>query len=512
MTPKRTEFCAALFFLWLFPALALASPLDLFGISPRSIGMGGGGVASARDYSAIYLNPGRLGFVQSGLGLHFTASFDALKITLDKRPTGVDVPSSIYNAYPSLPGLATSDLPQKRHNTTYDPNIWLLSGGAVYDFGLYWLRAGFAFQVPLNYIAGGSFHFIDEREQYFSNTLNFQFLNRRATTPALMPSLAFRPLKWLSFGATAHIYGHVLADARMYVPDAGQLGTVYASMDMALRWRASAIVGLQIDPLPWFGFGFSFRDKSYYRLRFTNQTFGHDFKNASDANNVQRLDYAFSYSPRKLSHGWRFDVEPVTISLDGSWLRWSEYRAEIPLTYLADPRSYKDLEELMLRREGVYKLSLRDTFELRGGVEWRATPWLDWRIGGGFIQTPVKNQDGRANLVDNDRIDTATGFTFYLPWVKGLAVDLHVQVQTLIPRHTVKDPGKIIDELPDDTKDAKGNLIASTLGLQTNNPGYPGYRSKGLIGTVGFGLSYTFPLPEKEKSRHRPAPGDEPTN
>lgn len=505
MSTKNVFLSCVLALCWLLPALVCASPLDLYGLSPRSIGMGGGGVASARDYAAIYLNPGRLGFVQNSLGLHFTASFDAVKISLDKRPAGVDVPDSLYNAYPSLPSLATKDLPRTRHSSTYEPNTWLLSGGGVYDFGLYWLRAGFAFQVPLNYIAGGSFHFNDEREQYFSNSLHFQFLNRRASTPALMPSLAFRPLKWLSFGATAHIYGHAIANAKMYVPDAGELGVVYAAMDLALRWRASAIAGIQIDPLPWFGFGVSFRDKSYYRLKLTNQTFGHDFKDASDANNMQRLDYAFSYSPRKLSHGWRFDFEPVTLSVDGAWLRWSEYKAEIPLTYLSTARSYGDLAELMVKREGVYSLSLRDTFELRGGVEWRATPWLDWRIGGGYIQTPVKNQDGRANLVDNDRINTATGFTFYLPWVKGLAVDVHVQIQALLPRHTTKDPGKIIDEFPDDSKDAKGNAIAAALGLQTNNPGYPGYRSKGLIGTVGCGLSYTFPLPEKEKNRRRAA-------
>jgi len=46
----------------------------------------------------------------------------------------------------------------------------------------------------------------------------------------------------------------------------------------------------------------------------------------------------------------------------------------------------------------------------------------------------------------------------------------------------------MLDEFPDDSDTKTGD----PEGLQTNNPGWPGYSSSGFVGSVGVGVSYQF--------------------
>jgi len=73
----------------------------------------------------------------------------------------------------------------------------------------------------------------------------------------------------------------------------------------------------------------------------------------------------------------------------------------------------------------------------------------------------------------------------------------HAQAYWLIPRHQTKlptpnsadgldhTPALVADELPDDSQVA-GNPLAGSQGLQTNNPGWPGFGSSGAV--VGGGV------------------------
>jgi hypothetical protein len=67
-----------------------------------------------------------------------------------------------------------------------------------------------------------------------------------------------------------------------------------------------------------------------------------------------------------------------------------------------------------------------------------------------------------------------------------------MQAHRLVPRHQTKArtptradganlaPERVKDELPDDAQ-LSGNPVASAPGLQTNNPGWPGFASGGWI-------------------------------
>jgi hypothetical protein len=45
------------------------------------------------------------------------------------------------------------------------------------------------------------------------------------------------------------------------------------------------------------------------------------------------------------------------------------------------------------------------------------------------------------------------------------------------------------DELPDDAVDTRGQPIQSAAGLQTNNPGWPGFSSSGFLFGAGVNLA-----------------------
>ncbi len=477
--------------LWALAALAMfgflqtawASPLDLYGLSPRSMGMGNAATAGARDYSALFYNPGRLGFVRPSFGVHIMASFDRVNIYLKDRPDGYDVPEEVYQALPLDPDatkmrvryLPTDELPSARSDTNNDPNTVALTGGIVHNFGLHWLAAGLAFSIPLQALADVDVNFVDEREQFFTNKLHFQLLNRRTQRPSVIAGLAFRPLQWFGFGASVNVFGNVVAQTKMYVPDALDQKNIYFLMDTKVKYDAAVTVGMQFEPLDWLGIGISFRDRSWFGANIDNQLQFWNFElYEGEPITEQAFRYAYSFSPRQLSGGLRFDYEMWTLNLDGNWIRWSEYKAEV-----SDGNDS----------------NFHDSYSVKAGLEVRPIPWLDVRAGGAWVPSPVGSQSGRTNYVDNNRVEASAGFSFYLPWVEGLSIDTYVQFLVLLSRSQNKDPealNGLVDEFPDSRDIKTDQPIPESAGLQTNNPGFPGYRSAGFLGSAGAGVTYQF--------------------
>ncbi|MGB9599802.1 MAG: hypothetical protein ACPL7I_04560, partial [Myxococcota bacterium] len=63
----------------------------------------------------------------------------------------------------------------------------------------------------------------------------------------------------------------------------------------------------------------------------------------------------------------------------------------------------------------------------------------------------------------------------------------------MFKRTTYKDVGLILDEFPDDSTTLLSNSpMLEAKGLQTNNPGFPGYISYGLVIALGANLIYYF--------------------
>jgi hypothetical protein len=115
-----------------------------------------------------------------------------------------------------------------------------------------------------------------------------------------------------------------------------------------------------------------------------------------------------------------------------------------------------------------------------------------------YVRTPVPLQTGRTNYVDNDRLGLDAGVDYRFT-LFGTAMRIGAQLEghRLLPRYQAKiptptsadghdhTPTLVADEVPDDGV-VGSQAIAGRQGLQTNNPGWPGFGSDGWI--VGGGV------------------------
>jgi hypothetical protein len=86
-------------------------------------------------------------------------------------------------------------------------------------------------------------------------------------------------------------------------------------------------------------------------------------------------------------------------------------------------------------------------------------------------------------------------------WRAGLQGQLHLlrdRTQEKLdpltaPSAATRDGQLVRDEFPDDAVDTRGRPIAEARGVQTNNPGVPGFGSGGMLLGVGLTLALLFP-------------------
>jgi long-chain fatty acid transport protein len=167
--------------------------------------------------------------------------------------------------------------------------------------------------------------------------------------------------------------------------------------------------------------------------------------------------------------------------------RWSQYR---------DRQNERPLKN--------YEWS--DTFTGALGARLTHDERLRTFLDATYRPSPVPMQSGRSNYVDNDRYGLTGGVDYELPfprWNVSLRFGAQAQVHMLRERHQSKlDPRApqfagnsysqlVVDEWPDDSVDVStGQPIADAAGLQTNNPGWPGFSSRGFI--VGGGATISL--------------------
>jgi hypothetical protein len=165
----------------------------------------------------------------------------------------------------------------------------------------------------------------------------------------------------------------------------------------------------------------------------------------------------------------------------GTFTRWSSYR---------DRHDH--------RPSGAYAWS--DTLSPTAGLRYRLRRW-EAALDATLATTPVPDQSGRTNYVDNTRLGVAPAahYRFELFGASmraGLGMQLHrllLRSQTkLIPKAGDGRDDLVRDEVPDDAVE-KLNIdqaVVPRAGLQTNNPGFPGFRSEGWLvaGSASFEL------------------------
>jgi hypothetical protein len=134
-----------------------------------------------------------------------------------------------------------------------------------------------------------------------------------------------------------------------------------------------------------------------------------------------------------------------------------------------------------------------DAWGVRVGIVDRLSAAFSLRAGVGYAKSPVPEQTGRTNLVDNDRLTGSVGLGYETATEIGaICIDLASRLTRLLPRTHLKrsdavDP--VYDEYPDTVDPKTGALVGESLGFQTNNPGFPGYSSGGWVGATSVTLA-----------------------
>ncbi len=478
---------------------ASASPLfDLAG------GVGGQGGFNGRivegGASSAYYNPALLVDATPGVSLGVFVLSQQIDVALAGRPgTQYAVPEGIENAthaggapWSSVP-IPTNWLQYGRPATALNtalaarPRQGGGSGHAVFAYQMlgfvtkllrHRLTLGAYTLIPYSKFTGADAFYSDEREQYFTNSLHPELYGDRMVGTSIAFAAGLKVTDDLSVGLGFTLNLTTQATTPTYVANAGQLQNILVDSDVNVVAALSPQLGVSYIPTPRSRLTATAHAPEQLAID-TNFTF-------LLANGVQQAasaDFTHDYVPWQFGLGASYDVEKsatdtVTIAASAIYGQWSTYIDRHSEMAVAPYRWYDTITPVLGAR---YQ---RDTV----GV------FLDAE----YQPSPVPSQTGRTNYVDNDRVGGNGGvdykFTLLDTWFH---VGASLQLHRLIPRTQSKlstptypdgqnhTPPLVADEVPDDSV-YSGQPLAGAKGLQTNNPGWPGFGSEGWI--VGGGV------------------------
>ncbi len=476
-----------------------ASPLiDLTGGTDGIGGLQAGTVGAAA--SSAYFNPALL--VQAPFG--FTAGFEALTeqvgISLDGRlGPQFAVPDGLANAthadgsaLASVP-IGTSLLQNGRTAKGINPALAARprqgagTGHQTFTYEtigfvakLFEGRLAFGFygMIPNGDFTSLAAFYPDEREQYFSNSLHPELYGDRLTSLSFAFGAGYKVTDNFSVGLGGSLSLRAGVGAPTFVANAGALQNLLIDTDAKVNVSVAHNLGLAYDPSSrWHLTGTVHApEKVELGVDFT-------FLLATGLQQGSSFTLLYDYLPWQFGAGAAYDAiktddDTVTLAATAVYGKWSDY----------------------LDRHGeapVPAYGWYDTLTPTGGVRYvhhDARAFLDVQ----YRPTPVPLQTGRSNYVDNDRLGAGAGFDYAFKWLHtAMRVGVQAQAYWLIPRHQSKlptpsepdgldhYPALVVDEVPDDAQVA-GEPLGGTQGLQTNNPGWPGFGSQGAI--VGGGV------------------------
>jgi len=493
---------------------AHASPLveltggigDQAGFNGRA---GGSGAAST------YFNPALLPRAKAGFQTGFFILNDLVSISLDGRGA-VDVPRSYRGAthsdgrvfeQTSLPtawlreGCAapecTPPLPARpRQSAGSSGNVRAYQAlGLVAPLIDERLVLGIYGVVPLSTFTTASSFFVDEREQFFTNSLHAELYSDRLTATSFAFGLGSQLLPRLSLGASFTLGLRTSAAASTFVANPDDLNnTLVLSTDVGVETALAPHFGLNYEIVDHLQLSATVHSPQRFDIETGITAFLPNGNKQSAARNA-----VHDYMPWQIGLGVSCDLLPSEPSSDGKPPPNRHTLSLLGSVVLGLWSGYVD-------RQGD-----RPT----GRYAWSDTPSvvLGARYGYGrfrslldvlYAPSPVPLQTGRTNYVDNDRLSTTAGvdYTFELfgvSWRAGVQGQFHA----LFDRYQRKlDPlaagaqgtGALVrDEFPDDAVDTRGQPIAEAQGVQTNNPGAPGFGSRGMLIGGGLTLALLFP-------------------
>ncbi len=304
----------------------------------------------------------------------------------------------------------------------------------------------------------------------------FAYYSNRTQRFTVMPAMAVRPFDWLAVGVgmnfLAGLSGTVSADE-------GPTREIEANVSEELPSRVGLHAGLRVAPGSLLSFGFAYRQD--FRVPFATTTSSQIAGQTVDID----IDARTLETPHELAFGVAVDHAELSLSFDGTYLRWS--RARGPFVRVSSNVSGVRIEQPPPENPFV------DTFNLRLGVavDHRLSDELVVTYRGGQHYEPsfLSPQTGRANLVDGDKLGFSggIGLTFLDVLPGQFRLDAHGQVTSVLTRRFDKvvstpaqartDPNALADD-------------ETAPGFQTNNPGFPFVAGGGRVYTLGATVTF----------------------
>ncbi|HJX65112.1 MAG TPA: hypothetical protein VJ860_14310 [Polyangia bacterium] len=460
--------------LFLTPPARASSALEMLG-TPT-----GGNALTARIFSrnagATYFNPALLPDATFKLEAGFFGLVTRGTIRLKTRPAGSDVPTSVYDT--TVVGMATDSLANPRSNTDENDHVLYAAVGLVRPLAGKYLVFGFYSLLPVNSFLDEEGFFADEREQYFSNQLHFEHLGDRLSATSFAFALGSQLNDWLAVGAGIDIAVVTHSNMAVYMPDAADQSNVYLDPDIHTNSKFKPYLGAVFRPSPHVvltataHLGTSNDTNGQNQVRLRNYQYPVPGPNyipqvytLTQGNEPTRIGLGASLASRRPVEGGRPAWEVGLVAVGERWSQYRDRHGETP----AD----------------AWHNTV--TVVAGGNFAWRQQR-LSFDLG--YSPSPVPDQTGRTNYVDNSRIVSSASIESPIKVLgREIEAGFYLFGSVFIPRSVDKDPSRIIDEFPDDTTYILTALPAvGREGLQTNNPGYPGFDSHGYMLGAGFSL------------------------
>lgn len=403
----------------LAPAVADASPLELYSFGGRSSGMAGAGVATAHSFDCVYLNPAGLGAIRHKY-LAGGLSYGALKLKLNGEASAGEDTIAV----------------------TFGMVVPLALKGRLRDR----LTLGLGILVPQRALVRARAPEIGEP--------TFALLDSRSEVIGIQVALGYVINSRWSVGAGVLALGTLVGAIRVDVDGAGRFIT---RSEQELRSDFAPVLGVRYaDPRSRYRVGVSARGASSagYDIEVTN-SLGMSLPLALPTFSLAGVP---QYDPASLAAELAYALSPsIGASLQLEYKRWSAY----PLP----------TENPLERGDKLPGADFSDTVVPRASVEWIAqygTTELALRGGYAFLYSPAPEMTGAQSLVDNHRHQLALGLGLgFLETDFPFQFDAWVQVHELVSRSHRKEAGFLREGL-DATIRGTGRIVISgvTIGVQ----------------------------------------------
>ncbi len=463
--------------LWLsFVGAAWAGPIDRFGAGPGTVASGGLG-SLADDALAQFTLPTWSAGRGNTLSVAVRAGASTGAVRLSERLPSHDIPEAALTAdVASGWTRGWRALPTGRLRPRGAAGAPAVSPqaliGATWALGDAW-SLGVAAALPLEGLQAQRAYFVDEREQAFSNQLHWRHAAEDQQRLETVTVVTWSPTDWLALAAGGWVGQRVRSNADVYISSLEDTAPAPTNVSTAVETVWTPTVGLRLRGPAGLRVRLAWQGQRDTGIVSTSRV---RIRGLDDAGTPPRADVttlSLGQVPMRLAtevtwHG------PVALAAGATWHRTSA------LTTPHHEAVSGGLNDVVALRLGA-RAAVGEAWVVRGGLAW--------------LPTGVPEQTGRTNVVDNDMATVSAGLDWQRAGAFGqLRFSLAARVSRLVPRTHTKRPDArdpVFDEWPDATDPKSGAPLAASQGLQTNNPGFPGFESEAWVGAVTLGVTLT---------------------